>query len=385
MAPTGVEVGTLEPSGDRVAARLRIGGVEHDLWYAAGEVPLARSADAALVAGLLVAMRRGEPLRVADPISPRLLEAVDEIQAILSAWDRRYRAVEVIAEPGEPAGAAREVGTASFFTGGVDSWYTALRHRDALDALVYVHGFDVRLADATRRERVSAWLREGAEALGIPLVEVATNLRDITRPICGWHLYHGAALASVALLLGGRFDRVLLPATHTYRDLMPLGSHPLLDPLWSTEPVELVHEGAANRVDKLAVVAEFEPALASLRACWQEDAVDHNCGRCEKCLRTMAGLRLLGVLDRAPTFPGELPLGRLRRQALSPGKLAYAHETLDAAERYGPDPELERALRSLIRRGPGRHARRERLRDARRAVGRGRRRAIRRARRRLGR
>ena len=40
----------------------------------------------------------------------------------------------------------------------------------------------------------------------------------------------------------------------TYAHLGPLGSHPLLDPLWSSEDVELVHDGCeATRLDKLAL------------------------------------------------------------------------------------------------------------------------------------
>lgn len=377
-----VEIGALESAGGRLEAPLRIGGTEHRLWYAAGDLALAQGADAALAAALPVAMRRGEPLRVLGAVSPRLLEAVSRIQAIFNAWDRRYRIVEVVAERDRPE-PPRAEGTASFFTGGVDSWYTALRHRSGLEALVYVHGFDVPLDDAERRRQVSGWLRDGAAALEIPLVEVETNLRELTRRICGWHLYHGPALASVALLLAARFDRVMLPATHTYRDLMPLGSHPLLDPLWSTESLELVHEGAENRVVKLALLSEFEPAFSSLRACWQEDTIDHNCGRCEKCLRTMAALRLLGRLEAAPTFPDRLPLRRLRGLALSPGKLAYVHELIDAAERYGPDPALERTLQSLLRRGPRRYERQEKIRSLRRDLRQRRRKAARRIRRRV--
>ena len=52
-----------------------------------------------------------------------------------------------------------------------------------------------------------------------------------------------------------------------------------------------IHDGAeARRCDKLRRLAESAPALKGLRVCWQD--AGFNCGRCEKCLRTMIALHL---------------------------------------------------------------------------------------------
>ena len=54
--------------------------------------------------------------------------------------------------------------------------------------------------------------------------------------------YQGAGLASVAHALG--LERLLIPGPRSYGQLEPNGTHPLLDPLWSTESTEIVHDGA---------------------------------------------------------------------------------------------------------------------------------------------
>src|SRR5262249_41756622 len=140
-------------------------------------------------------------------------------------------------------------------------------------------------------------VRHAAAELGLPLVEVRTDVRAFSDRFSRWDHYHGAALATVAHLLAPYFSRVFVPATQTYAFLAPLGSHPLLDPLWSSEDVELVHDGLeAPRLDKLAVVASEPAARHWLRVCWENRNGAYNCGRCEKCLRTMVALDALGEL-----------------------------------------------------------------------------------------
>jgi hypothetical protein len=241
-------------------------------------------------------------------------------------------------------------GTAAFFSGGVDSFYTALRNRDDLAALVFVGGIDLRLDDPDR-ERVMGGVRSAAEELGLPLVEVATDLRMFTDPFVPWVSAHGAGLASVALLLAPWFDRVLVPATQTYGSLTPLGSHPLLDPLWSTDAVEIVHDGCeANRLEKIEAIAASDTAARWLRVCPQHPG-GANCGECEKCLRTTVGIRIAGLSERFASLP-PLRDAELRRVArvVIPGRGLTWREFLGAAERAGTDPRLRRALRAAFRR-----------------------------------
>jgi hypothetical protein len=335
---------------DRISARLLVGDQDHTITYNVPGVALEDRYEAFVVAALPIAMRLSASLSVPQPVSARLLDGLPTAQRILNAWDDCFRIVNVDAarEVLEPDG---QRGSACFFTGGVDSFYTAIANLDALDALVYVHGFDIALEEHAKRERISESLRGAAADLGRPLIEVVTDLRTVSDRYCGWPLYHGAALASVGLLLGRRFQRILVPATHSYRDLFPWGSHPLLDLLWSTETVEFVHSGPITRIEKLTALSRSEMAMQRLRVCWQQDPA-YNCGRCEKCLRTMAGLRIVGALERCATLPNPVPLRALARVPVrDENTLAFARENLEAAEARGSDPSLIRALRRPVRIG----------------------------------
>jgi hypothetical protein len=267
-------------------------------------------AEALLALALLPAMRRGEPLEIDGPVSGRLLDGAEVVQDVLCTWDAAlrprdpwYRRVPVVAERRDRRRYGPGRGTAAFFTGGVDSFFTAVRHRDQLSALVYVHGFDVGLDAGPLRAEVSRRLGDAAEGLGLPLVEVETDLRRLgNRSGVPWDDHHGAALAAVALLLAPHFGRVLVPATHTYAHLEGLGSHPLLDPLWSTEDVDVVHDGAhASRADKIRLLADVPGARRHLRPCWENPGGSYACGRCEKCVRTGVAVRLAGAEGRFAT------------------------------------------------------------------------------------
>lgn len=313
--------------------------------------------DAALVLALLPAMRRGEPLQIALPVDARLLDAVDVVQAIFTTWDRDlrpgarwYRRVPVDAHPAPPtapivpAGAPPRRRTAAFFTGGVDSFHTAVAHRGELDLLVYVHGFDVALTDHRLRTEVSAHLRSAADDLGIELLELESDLQAFGDAHgVGWPDYHGAALAAVAHLLVDRVDRVLVPATHTYAHLEGLGSHPLVDPLWSSGRMEIVHHGAdATRADKLRALAHEPAARRHLRVCWENRGGAYNCGRCEKCIRTGAAVRVAGVEGAFPTIgaPSLTDVARVR----ATGRGSPWRELRDELAHTGANPRLRAAM-----------------------------------------
>lgn len=357
-----VEVGPLSWSGRQGTLPVRAGwGAPHvrfDLPDELGPHPGTGRADAGLAAVLLAAMRRGEDLHVAGEVSPRLLRSCEAVQDVLTTWDRTlrptdrwYRRIGISAPATASSGQAeRATATAAFFTGGVDSFHTAITEREHLDALIYVDGFDVDIDDHDRLAAVHEHLHDAAARLGLPLHVVRTDLRrfgDVAG--LGWPDHHGAALASVAHLLAPWFGTVLVPATHTYGHLEGLGSHPLLDPLWSSELVELVHHGAAaNRVDKLQAIADEPAVQRHLRVCWEQPDGAYNCGRCEKCVRTAAAARAAGVADRLETLP-PVPTREIAR-ARATGRGSPWDEIRISLAESGTDPELERAVHRVLAR-----------------------------------
>ncbi len=302
-------------SGDDVTIRFDTerGPVDATFRFPSG-VATDDSADAAVAAGWLPAMAAREPLVVEQPVSSRLVDGAQYIADVVLTWERalrpdqpRYGRVPLVApRRRERPGSATDRRVACFFTGGADSFASVIRHRDEIDVFVFVHGFDL-LDDQhdPLNQRVVERLHAAAGMLGLPLIEVECNLVAFSTSFgIGWDDYHGAALATVALLLAPNFSTFFVPATTTYAELYPLGSHPLLDPQWSTDLVEILHDGAdATRVEKMRAIAAEPAAREHLRVCFENRDGLYNCGRCEKCVRTGVAVRIAGVEGSFASLP----------------------------------------------------------------------------------
>jgi hypothetical protein len=279
--------------------------------------------DPFLAALLPAAMASDQPLTVPAPISPALRRATPELQSIYRCFDPQFSRVEIAApvrdhpaclDPAPPA-------TGVFFSLGVDSFYSLLKNgRDHPDDdesvthLIIVHGFDA-IYGTWKTPFPSAILENAdrvASQLGKTLLPVITNART-PYPVGTWNLAHGAGLVSVVLALGDFFRRVFIAASTTYDNLYPWGSHPVLDPLWSTERLRIVHDGCElGRIDKTHYIACAPVVLDTLRVCPGYEP-RYNCGRCAKCMATMIDLLLIGALDRCSTLPHHVDAELLRR------------------------------------------------------------------------
>jgi hypothetical protein len=350
-AGPGLHVDPVLLSDTEVRLGVGDGRDDYEIRYAVSGGRFGRPADALVPLLLQPAMSMRQSVRIPDGVSPRLLGNLDLIQAVFSSWNPRLKPVEVLAEQREPS-APQGSGVACLFSGGVDSFYTALKHRDEITHLVFVHGFDIDLADGRRRAAALSTVREVAEQMGKQLVEVETNLRSFSDSHADWILYFGSAMASVSLLLQRDFRRVFFAAGFAHSDWAqyppPAGSHPGLDPLWSTEATEIVHSGAeATRIEKIQYLADQPLAMDHLLVCYQGAGEPYNCGRCGKCLRTMISLRLAGGLERCRTLPDEIDLDAVAAMwDRSGSQTQFMEQNLRLARER--DPELARALRSSL-------------------------------------
>ncbi len=300
----------------------------------------------AIPPALLVAMRRGAPLVVDGPAPEGIAEPLDVVQDIFHAWDRGLAKVPITwSEPVDPGAAPKA--TAAFFSGGADSFTTVLEHRQELDAVIHVRGFEEfrfpHLAPlAEERARLAA------EELGIPFVLVTTDVRLVTDPVIEWYLGHGAGMASVAHALAGSFGRVLFASFNSYAELEPAGTHALLDPLWSSERLTIEHDGAAiTRAERLSRIAGNPTVRRYLRVCYQHIVPKVNCGRCPKCVNTMLGLEIAGTLRGSTAFPSDrMDLERVAFMATQqyPVRRDVIRELLQQAKARGADPALILAL-----------------------------------------
>jgi hypothetical protein len=330
-----------------VELRGTFGGRTHRLTLRA-EGALDRG-DAAFAAWLIPAMRAGTTLTLEQPVSAALLATRPQIQDLLRSFDPRLKAVDVQAPAGQAPAPPAGRRLAAFYSGGVDSLYTLLENREAIDALVWIDAFDHPPAECDGPARALA--AEAARAFGKQLVVVRsdhTTKPEITRQF--W-LNHGGLLAAVAHVLAGGFSRVLVSSSHAAPVRFPWGSRPDLDPLWGGGVVEIVHWGAhATRFAKVERVASDPDVLRLLRVCPGRSEPPWNCGRCEKCVRTQASLAICGRLDAARgLFVEPFKLARLERtRMVSPNVRLFESENLAAARERGADPALVRALERAL-------------------------------------
>ena len=322
----------------------------------------ARNGDPFLAALLLPAMRLGERLHLDAPVSPKLLAATPEILTIYQAFDPRSRRVPVEAvarkEPLPTDGSASRVGL--FFSMGVDSSYSLLKYQrdhpgdtDTLTHLISLHGIDVDhdgWNEAFPQPLLTNFERVAQET-GKTLTPVITNVRKVGARFAPWTMLHGAALASVALALGSGLRRVLIASSASYDAIYPWGTHPVLDPLWSTEGLTVVHDGCeADLASKIAAVAGSPLVLETLRVC-PGFGNGYNCGRCMKCMRTMIALLQAGALDRCQTLPHEIDAEALRAALRGPGgpvHQANFRKRLESLVASGLRPDLQAVIREHL-------------------------------------
>ncbi|MGH2951359.1 MAG: hypothetical protein ACRDKX_04870, partial [Solirubrobacterales bacterium] len=230
-------------------------------------------------------------------------------------------------------------------------FYTALKRREEITDLIFIQGLDLPLSGGNElRRRSSQMAHEVAATLGKRLIEVKADTRCFSDRYVHYAYHYGSALAAIALLFQHRFRAVLVPAGQSYAHLHRDGSHPLLDPLWSTGRTQIVTDGAeARRTEKVESIASWELAMRWLRVCLENPDGVYNCGRCEKCLRTRINLRAVGAEGRCRTLPRHLDLRQVRRlNFLEERHRDYALDSLHAVEARGNDPKLARALRVAL-------------------------------------
>jgi hypothetical protein len=209
-----------------------------------------------------------------------------------------------------------------FLTGGIDSLHVLARNRrfyekahpaffrDAIYAerLSYVEDVpSPRARDLSARQ--SRAVGEIARLSGLEARRVDSNFR-LLDPDQWWVASEdqGALLAAIGHTLTNRIGSVSLAATHDPDFLPNWGTHPLLDPCFSSSGLEFRHEGfGRTRFEKTAEIADWDVARGYLLVCFEGPLPEGqlNCGKCEKCLRTMTALLALGVLDSFSVFGGQ--------------------------------------------------------------------------------
>ncbi|MGI8419706.1 MAG: hypothetical protein ACR2LN_03605 [Candidatus Levyibacteriota bacterium] len=263
-----------------------------------------------LAAVLLPCMKTGESITIEGSISEKLLKNTEKIMNLVSGWNIDLKPIKIHAET-IIKDTYKPDGVGCFFTAGVDSFYTYLKHqsgKEKITHLILVHGFDIPLSNKSFFAQVKATVEEVAKKEKVKAVILETNIGEIVEQRLVWDFSHGGALGAVALLLRQGLKQVYIAGAVKDDQLFPYGTHPHLDKLWSTETLTIQSDGGEHdRIEKITeVISKSSLALKYLRVCAQNIKGKYNCSHCYKCLITMIYLTGADALKKAATFDNVL-------------------------------------------------------------------------------
>lgn len=202
------------------------------------------------------------------------------------------------------------------FSGGLDACYTAYRHTHGLAghknldirAAMMIHGADIPLCQQENFDAALQHNRSMLNDLGITKIHVIrTDYRTVGDNSFDWGVYtHMAVLIGLASFLSPLYKNVVAGSSNPYT-ASPLkwGSNPISDMMLSSLIFSVwIDDCSKNRTEKAALVSQWKVGMQNLRVCW-ESAIsgtgEHNCGHCEKCVRTNLNFLACGV--QLPCMP----------------------------------------------------------------------------------
>ena len=289
------------------------------------ECNLTKSSNPFITSLFLLASRFGEDINIKGNVSPRLIWGIQQYLQLFKNWyPNLYKISKIDAEFYEKKINSRN-DIASSFSGGVDSFYTILRNNPTkpcplpISYAFFIHGFDIPLNDPNNYWKIFKQYKSVLKQLDIELIPIATNIRDFLFEMT-WEEVFGGPLAGIAFCFDNLFQYYLVPSAYDSEFLMKQGTDSRLVPLLATESTSLLLDaGGVSRTEKTSLIAKNPNTYNNLRVCWETIDGVSNCGNCEKCIRTMTELELLGKLDNYSTFKSPWSAKKIRRIRITTG------------------------------------------------------------------
>ncbi len=197
---------------------------------------------------------------------------------------------------------------AAFYSGGLDSVHTLIRHLDEQPDLISIWGSDINYENVDGWALVHQAIEEASKQFHLPDIVIRSTFREFDREDVlnrqfqvqlrdnWWHgVKHGIGLlghvAPYAFLHG--LSTMYIASSNCPADgSVRCASNPLTDNQVRFVHCKVVHDGfECSRQDKVHNIVEFCHQTQNdirLHVCW-ESQTGSNCCRCEKCYRTMAG------------------------------------------------------------------------------------------------
>lgn len=334
--------------------------------------------DPFVVAGTALAIVYGERrVRVEGVLCPILREGLRLASARHSAWRGDPLRIEIESSEGvEPGSPPSLPHPALFLSGGVDA-LALLRanrsdfpsgHPGSFRTGIFLFGFNTfdfvdGHPDEQRRAAAHRYLRR-LTALSrharLDLVLVETNLRHLTTFEALRNRLWGLMMAAAGMAVDSMVTDLWLASDglpfHVQVDQMAL-----VNQLSNSRLRLHIGQPSWTRLEKTRLVADWKPTWSVLRSCfWHElpEGGSVNCGRCEKCLRTMLALVALDRLPDVETFDADVVEPELVRSlagSVTEESIDYYPPLSTLLGRRGHDGlalEVERLIRTASERHP---------------------------------
>jgi len=342
---------------------------------AASGIELKPLADPFVLACYTRAFDNGEKRLACDsPVSEGLPAAMRSALAILIHWNQALFSTHnmpVLEIPTRPVLFGGERGMGAFHSGDVDSTHLLLRNArenplgtaGRINHAIAVYGLDMGKSAGAKQEAVFAEFLANAapllNSLELPVIPLHTNLRHLDPALRYFtELSEGFDLAACAMLFAHHMRGFLIanpgePLTRTVQT--PQSVHPIIHQYLSSGDVQVrTPYIEVSRPDRIQEISESEEALRALRVCFFSDNQALNCGRCEKCVRTMLALHVSDVSTHH-AFPTELTPELVRGAYITSEPVAQMHEELLQRLEARGDHALAAAERRILRSWAARH------------------------------
>ena len=317
--------------------------------------------DPFLLVPYYAAMRYGQDLKICGKVSAKLYHNLTNyIQQIFLDFSDELHPVKLEVEGFDTV---EQYGTlvGAGFSCGVDSLSTVYDHfvkepvpGYKINSLFlfncggngYIERDSTRKLYQTRYERN----KKAADELGLPLYQVESNLHAYTG-VLGIYKLTYLSNWSCIISLQRKVYKYYVASSLSYEEV--IRSHKIyhdkdiddfcgiyLVPRIQTESLELIYDGAQHRrTEKVALISDWDIAQNNLYVCLTEEATDGNCSQCDKCLRTMFTIDILGKTNLFANVFNWQQYQKLRKPYIlttlyNYNKSAHASDNIDFAREH---------------------------------------------------
>lgn len=297
----------------RLCSKIEVDSDVWDIWY---EVEVCNKqylcyekADAFLIGLLPFAMAFGHDVEIIDcPISEKIYWSLtNTFIPALSKYSNYYKSINLKTDISNQKFDSFAVGTG--FSGGVDSFHTYLKNRqkDTNDFnITHLTFFNVGAcgsyggAKAEKRfySRIKTF-ENFVKSQNLDFVKVNSNISE--HMMMSYNFTHTYRSLSAVLALQKLFKNYYYSAGYSVDQfaLNPYSSafYDLLNVhCFSNENVSFYSTGnVESRLEKIEYISNYPETYENLNVC---NINDSNCRTCEKCIRTMADMYALNVLEK---------------------------------------------------------------------------------------